>query len=147
MFQNRTKGFSLVEILVVTSIISLMASIVVSALSTASLKSRDAKRAASVRELKTALELYYNENGTYPSVAGDNVGTAVTNLAVPLNPYLKTIPTDPTTGVWQYVRAAANDPNYKYGLYIYREAAGAYCGTGMAFNPGWWGIGSSMCPF
>ncbi len=145
---QKTRGFTLIELLVVISIISLLSSVVLSSLNSARAKSRDAKRALSVRQIKLALEYYYDANGFYPSVGTDNTGYAITSLATPLAPYIKSIPTDPTTGAWQYVRAATNDPSgYRYGLYIYRESTGAYCGTGVGFNPGWWSIGSTMCPF
>jgi type II secretion system protein G len=146
---NRQRGFTLIELLVVVSIISLLSSVVMSSLNLARAKARDARRAAEVKQLKTAIEMYHNDNGVYPMAGADNnTGYPVAGLGAQLNPYIKRIPADPTVGAWQYVRAAPNDPaGYKYGLYIYREATGAYCGTGMNFNPGWWTIGSNMCPF
>jgi type II secretion system protein G len=59
-------GFTLIELLVVISIIGLLASVVLVSLNQARTKSRDAARKADLRQIQTALELYYNDNGAYP---------------------------------------------------------------------------------
>lgn len=64
--QNQ-KGFTLIELLVVIAIIGLLASVVLLALGSARQKSRDAKRLADVRQLASALELYFNDNNAYPA--------------------------------------------------------------------------------
>ena len=64
----RTKhnGFTLVELLVVISIISLLSSIVLSALQSARTKGDDAQRNEIILEYTKALALYFHENGAYP---------------------------------------------------------------------------------
>lgn len=59
-------GFTLIELLVVIAIISFIASIVLYGVNTARAKGRDTKRLADIKQLSTALDLYYNENGAYP---------------------------------------------------------------------------------
>ena len=66
--QIKQKAFTLIELLVVIAIIGLLASIVMIALSSARAKARDAKRLADARQLVTALNLYYSDNGIYPPV-------------------------------------------------------------------------------
>lgn len=64
---NKTQGFTLIELLVVVSIIGLLASIILVALSNGRAKARDAKRVGDVNQIAKALELYFNENFKYPT--------------------------------------------------------------------------------
>lgn len=77
------KGFTLVELLVVISIIGLISTIAVVSLGGARVKARDAKRAADLRQLVTALTLYQEINGCIPitnvSVCPGNGGYSEAN--------------------------------------------------------------------
>ncbi len=64
MFKN--KGFTLIELLVVVAIIGILASVVLASLNSARSKGRDAKRLSEIKQLMTALEMYYSEEGHYP---------------------------------------------------------------------------------
>jgi prepilin-type N-terminal cleavage/methylation domain-containing protein len=67
IFRNkRQTGFTLIELLVVIAIIGLLASVVLLSLNSAREKSRNAKRLADVRQIASALELYFNDCGGYP---------------------------------------------------------------------------------
>lgn len=64
---GQQKGFTLIELMVVVSILGLMATLTLTALDTTKAKSRNAKRATVVRQYIDALELYRNDhNGYYP---------------------------------------------------------------------------------
>jgi general secretion pathway protein G len=67
------KGFTLIELLVVIAIIALLSTLAVVALGSARQKSRDAKRLSDVKQIQTALELYFTYQNGYPTAA-----TAVT---------------------------------------------------------------------
>lgn len=121
--KNNKSGFTLIELLVVIAIISLLSSIVSSSLSNARSKARDAVRLSDIRQISTALELYYSDRGSYP--VGEFLSLQYTAdplsfwrgdpslnnaLVLALEPYLKKIPTDPRN----------NDSNcYANGAHFY----------------------------
>ncbi len=60
------KGFTLVELMVVITIISLLASIAIASLQTSREKARDTARIRTLIEIRTALYLYRERYGRYP---------------------------------------------------------------------------------
>jgi prepilin-type N-terminal cleavage/methylation domain-containing protein len=61
------KAFTLVELLVVIAIIGLLSTLSVVALNSARAKARDARRLSDIKQLRTALDMYYDSAGTYPN--------------------------------------------------------------------------------
>jgi prepilin-type N-terminal cleavage/methylation domain-containing protein len=117
MIKNK-KGFTLIELLVVIAIIGLLSTLAVVALNNARQKSRDAKRVADVKQMQTALELFYNDCGGYPTGAGallTNTALALNCPGVTLGTYLATVPTPPTPGDGGAACVAAN--TYAYQSY------------------------------
>lgn len=87
---KKQKGFTLIELLVVIAIIGLLSTLAVVALNNAREKSRDAKRISDIKQVQTALELYYNDENGYPAgvTSGEDIaGASATYMAiVPTNP-------------------------------------------------------------
>lgn len=67
---NASRGFTLIELLVVISIIGLLSSIVMASLNAARAQARDARRQADIRQVYSALELYFLDYNEYPSTGG-----------------------------------------------------------------------------
>ncbi len=67
--RKSNKGFTLIELLVVIAIIGLLSTLAVVALNSARQKSRDSKRVADIKQIQTALELYFADENGYPAEA------------------------------------------------------------------------------
>lgn len=99
------KGFTLIELLVVISIIGLLATLVTANLNAARSRSRDTVRKGDLRNVQTALRLYYNDNGAYPASI-----TWGSEWASGSNVYMNLTPVDPLPGQsYSYVLDSAND--------------------------------------
>ncbi|MFA5644536.1 MAG: type II secretion system protein [Patescibacteria group bacterium] len=59
-------AFTLVELLVVIAIIGILATLAIVAIQNTRKNARDTKRMADIKQIQTALELYFNDNGSYP---------------------------------------------------------------------------------
>ncbi|MFH1822138.1 MAG: prepilin-type N-terminal cleavage/methylation domain-containing protein [Patescibacteria group bacterium] len=87
------KGFTLIELLVVIVIIGILATLATVALGSARTKARDARRVSDIKQIQTALELFYNENTRYPSTTAVAAASAV--LSSQLTTYMPNVPDDP----------------------------------------------------
>jgi len=120
MNKSNNRGFSLVELLVVISIIGILSSIAVVSLNTARTKARDALRKGDMAQIRTAMNLYYDDNQGYPvcgtwvdntepygatadqpgadcfsGIAADPPVTLAKELTGGTRPYLASLPKDP----------------------------------------------------
>lgn len=66
LFGEAKKGFTLIELLVVIAIIGVLSTIILISVDVARARARDANRVAQVRQMQTALELYYTDHNQYP---------------------------------------------------------------------------------
>ncbi len=65
--RKKQEGFTLIEIMVVILILGLLATLVVQSLRGATDKAKRTKAMADIAELKTALDRYYIDIGSYPT--------------------------------------------------------------------------------
>jgi type II secretion system protein G len=148
MSNSNKAGFTLIELLVVIAIIGLLASVVLVSLNSARAKARDAKRRGDLKQLATALALYYNENNAYPTTGGASAyrgncptfgsyGTSGPTGWIPsLSPtYLAVLPLDPKpdppiSGCYIY-----SSDGVDYKLVAYQAVENAVPNTDSMFDP------------
>lgn len=130
------KGFTLIELLVVIAIIGILATIGLVSFISAQARSRDAKRKSDLKEVSSALELFYSDYGRYPggvngqmsvcpySAAGGTVCKwGEGEFSDGKTTYFKTIPKDSAAGSTYFYRTVAVDsvPNSGYQIFARLE--------------------------
>ena len=140
------KGFTIVELLIVIVIIGILAAIVIVAYNGVSARANDTKRITDMKNVKTAIESYYAENGSLPNTNYPNLS----NYLVPK--YLKALPVDSVnatvngkTYAYYYTRGykksgssyiAGTDSDYIISMSLETGTGTAYGGyaAGLSFN-------------
>jgi general secretion pathway protein G len=105
-------AFTLIELLVVIAIIGVLATISIIALSNARAKARDAKRVGDIKQIQTALELFFNDAGKYPDSL--DFGRALYFFSSSSNStttYMNIVPLAPAPADGN---CSAGDNNYSY---------------------------------
>lgn len=117
------KGFSLIELLVVISILAVLATIGFFAYKTIFQGARDTKRQSDLKSIQSALEQYRSDQFHYPQSTEIQFGKSF-----PLNGskiYLRTVPCDPKTD-----NSDCSKSNYPQ--YLYQPSTG--CDTTKCLN-------------
>jgi general secretion pathway protein G len=96
MIQQK-KGFTLIELLVVGTILAVIAAGAVVSYASVNVKSRDSKRMSDVEQVRSALEMYRADYGSYIVGAW---GVALPTLKA--GNYIDKTPIDPKTGYTYY---------------------------------------------
>lgn len=115
------KGFTLIEVLVAVTIIAVLVSIGVVSYSSVNKRSRDAKRRGDIEQLRSALEMYRADIGSYPVnplVPNFDDVSVLEDALVTTGTYMPSIPSDPkSTQEYRYKATNASGGNY-YGYCI-----------------------------
>ncbi len=121
------KGFTLIELLVVVAVIGILATAVIMGLSGTKKPARDARRAGDLRNIQSALEIFYSKNGAYPATQTcDAAGwtafeTSLTGAGIGVNK----VPNDPLSAQFYcYCSTPAASPQ-AYGLSTLLEDTGS----------------------
>jgi type II secretion system protein G len=119
---KKAKGFTLIELLVVIAIIGLLSTLAVVALNNARQKSRDAKRVSDVKQISTALELYYADNNGYPTAATGTVLGAAGTLCFDEDGFVAACDAGGTT----YMGLVPSNPSPGGAAYTFTSDASTY---------------------
>ncbi|MEN9920819.1 MAG: hypothetical protein RL538_712 [Candidatus Parcubacteria bacterium] len=108
------RGFTIIEVLVVTAIIGVLAAIVFASFGTARQQSRDKVRKSDLKQLQLAIEVYKSQHGMYPArgcsvsgtiwtapppTTGNSYVTQCSDYIQGLTPdYIPALPVDPNQG-------------------------------------------------
>ncbi|MFA6552998.1 MAG: prepilin-type N-terminal cleavage/methylation domain-containing protein [Patescibacteria group bacterium] len=139
MEKTNLKGYTLIELLVVLAIIGILVSMGMSELRGTREVARDATRISDLSQIRLALDLYFDDNGYYPSpIAGDGAGfdkstdtvsgTVFSQLGNPLFPgYISRVFSDPMNSTSQayyyYYDTNQNDGHRAYVFCYHKEAS------------------------
>jgi prepilin-type N-terminal cleavage/methylation domain-containing protein len=122
--EKKYLGFTLIELLVTISIIGILSTLLLSNINTARERARDAQRKSDLKNIQTALRLYYNDKGKYPAASSARIAgcglQGITACAwgdpwtVGNTTYMSTLPKDPlddgVTNMYRY--ASSGSDNY-----------------------------------
>lgn len=118
-------GFSLLELLVVISIIGILISVGVMAFGAAQKKTRDARRISDLKAIQTAEEQYFAANGIYYKACGSGNTCSATSIPGVMDQF----PVDPkNSGAFTY-KGRATDVTYAYCIYALLETSTGNCGA------------------
>ncbi len=121
------KSFTLIEILVVATIIGLLAAGAAISYSQITKQSHDAKRKADLEQIRAALEMYRSNNNRYISASNSGNCSNVLTYLTSGNIYLQKIPTDPKSTFFYYCNISPND----FTLGAYLETSNTPCIVGQ----------------
>jgi len=142
--KKKKLGFTLIELLVAIAIIAIIATITVVALQNSRANARDAKRLADVKQMQTALELYFNDNNSYPTSITSTIATSnvvyMTSIPVPPTP----VDGDCTTATNAYAYSS-NGSTYSITFCLGGKTSGLSSGNKIATRDGVNDITSWAC--
>lgn len=110
------KGFTLIEMLVVMTIIGVLAGLILTGFDASRKTARDGRRMSDLEQIRSALEMYRADNASvYPAALATLVPT-----------YIAALPADPRGYTYYYNRTSS----YAYDLCAYLETGGSdNCGN------------------
>jgi len=90
---RKSKGFTLVELLIVISIIGVLTTLLMANFIGVRQRARDAQRKSDLRQIQSALELYRSDQGVYPQLV-PNCSNSIKSPDCSTSTYMQTVPGD-----------------------------------------------------
>lgn len=116
------KGFTLIEILIVLSLISILAAIAVPVYNQSLLKARETVLKENLYQVRNAIDKYYGDKGTYPSSLSSLVEER----------YIRSLPLDPIVGAADKWEEVYNDDGE--GIIDLKSYSNELSTDGAAYN-------------
>jgi len=109
---KKQKGFTLIEMIIVTVIIGILAGMVITVINIPRIqaRSRDSRRIGDLKRIQSALELYFSNNRQYSE---SDTWTIFSNLILD-EEYMNQVPADPRTENTGVTCFGPNSNNYGY---------------------------------
>jgi general secretion pathway protein G len=120
----KKKAFTLIEILVVVTIIGMLMAVTAVSYSQFSKQSRDARRKADLEQIRAALEMYRSNNDAYFDFASNNCS----GIGATLHAYLSTVPSDPKST--QSYQCEISLDSYTIGAFLESDSSGSCIAVG-----------------
>jgi len=123
------KGFTLVELLVVISIIGILMAISLFGLQGARESSRDARRKSDIEQVRSGLEIYKSDCDIYPASLGTSlVGTGSPTSCAVTNTYISAVPEDPLDPSRSYLYSRITTTTYEICASLEQSGTAVTCG-------------------
>lgn len=121
------KGFTLLELMIVVAIIGILATLAQPAFKGAVMKSKEAALRENLFNIRSVLDQYYADNGSYPNSLNDLVDKG----------YMRGLPKDPMTGTatWREVPyLSAEGSSDSGGIYDVHSSSDAVGLNGVPYS-------------
>ena len=106
--KKKEEGFTLIELLVVVGILAVLTVTLLSTFNPVDQlnKAYDARRKSDLAQIQRALQIYYQDNNSYPQSVSNEIAPGITPTPVPWGspwqPYINVLPKDPGGKTYVY---------------------------------------------
>ncbi len=125
---RNSKGFTLLELMVVMAIMGILVSIAQPSLKTSIIRAREAVLREDLFQMREAVDQYYADNGNYPPTLQDLI-----NQQEKTKSYLRDIPKDPFTGASDWITVAPEGEDNS-GVFDVHSASPLIAVDGTTYN-------------
>lgn len=119
------RGFTLIEILVVLSLIGILVALSLVAFQGARAAARDGRRKADLEQIRSALEIYRTDTNDYPA-----------SLSALEPSYIPDLPTDPASPTYSYQYQRNSSSQYDLCAYLETESGDTCTALSGCGGPG-----------